>query len=101
MKAIADNPAWKQGEPNAPGLWIIQGVAGEFDAWLVTWDRDDDEDGGERYLRFEDHETSEPLSSYPWPPVRSFGPIKVPGNVTQKMRDGYVKVRDERLAKEP
>jgi hypothetical protein len=69
-------PRWRPGLPNAPGLWIIHESNGDFDVWEVSWDKD--EDAQMKYLRFTtgNHDNSEPVNGYPWPPRRCLGPFQ-------------------------
>ena len=84
MTYSTELPRWRSGEPDAPGFWFVESRNGDLSAWMVDWDQDDDarETYAEPYLRFYCDGESEPIKGYPWPPVRSYGPI--PKDVPKK-----------------
>jgi len=85
-------PAWIDGPPTRPGLWIVQ-CNGDYYCWRVELDADENDQGGvgAPYLRFSDNETSEPLKDYSWPPERSYGPCP--------LSDGTIDIRSCRVPK--
>ena len=71
-----NEPRWRNGKPNAPGLWLIESTTLDLDAATVEWDMPD-EGRQRRYLRISFNCESEPLAGYRWA-KRSFGPIPIP-----------------------
>lgn len=94
---------WINGAPDETGLWLVESRSGELEVWTVELDADDDpsnyvgtellldeNDLGPEYLRMHNHDGSEPVDDYAWPPVRSFGPIPLAGAKTHAIHSARV-----------